>query len=63
MQPSQLNAPVKNPYIIVMFSASAKSLFLCIVLLNLADLIVRIINIKGLLSYESPFHILEIEDI
>jgi hypothetical protein len=58
-QPSQLNAPV-NLYIIVMFPASAKSLFLCVVLLNLTDLIMRLINIKGL-SYESPFHVLQID--
>jgi hypothetical protein len=44
-QPSQLNAPV-NLYIIVMFPASAKSLFLCVVLLNLTDIIMRLINIK-----------------
>jgi alcohol dehydrogenase (cytochrome c) len=37
-QPSQLNAPV-NLYIIVMFPASAKSLFLCVVLLNLTVVI------------------------
>ena len=58
MQLNQLNAPVKPYIIIVMFPASAKSLFLCIVLLNLTDLIMRLINIKGL--SQSPFHILHI---
>ena len=57
-QPSQLNAPV-NLYIIAMFPASAKSLFMrCLTKL---DRYYYASYQYQRLSYESPFHILQID--